>query len=660
MLFTKKQLWILILLITPLSLIAQIRLPSVIGHHMVLQQQSQVAIWGWDRLGETVTVTPSWSGEPVKTRAVSGGKWTVEILTPAAGGPFEIRIDGSNQVNLTDVWCGEVWVCSGQSNMEMPLAGWPQYNQPVTGSEQAIQSADYPQIRLFTVQRDTAYVPREDCQGEWVLCTPETVKDFSAVGYFFGRELYKRLKVPVGLIHTSWGGTPAEAWTSKAFIENIPYFHTSPGKTDAALFLQRKLDAYETVVDNWLDKLSLKPAGETPAWALPDYNDESWQEIQIPASWADTEVGSFEGMIKHRYKFKLPGRWANQKLVLELGPIDEMDNTWINGVRVGSHLRPSDWATTRTYEIPDGIIQKGWNTLAIQVANTSGVGGINGQPQQVRLYWKENPRHSKSLSGTWKVEKELAFDEVEPLPWCDNCAVPNTPTTLYNGMIYPIIPYGIKGAIWYQGESNRYDGELYKQIFPNMIHNWRQDWGLGDFPFYFVQIAPYTYRDDFSTGLLREAQYYTYLTVPNTGMVATMDIGSLQTIHPPDKQTVGFRLAQWAMAKQYGMKNLYYSGPMYQRMKKEDHKLRLFFSHICGGLTADEPELTCFTIAGNDQIFHPANARIEKNSVVVWSDKVPEPVAVRFGWESTDQPNLMNRARFPAVPFRTDEWEIED
>ncbi|MCD6332651.1 MAG: 9-O-acetylesterase, partial [Bacteroidales bacterium] len=475
----------------------------------------------------------------------------------------------------------------------------------------------------------------------------------------FGREIYKRLKVPIGLIFSAWGGTPAEAWTSREYIDKIPYFHGSSGHADPEAFHQKKLETYKKKQQQWLDQLNFSPGDATPGWAMPAFDDGQWSEIPVPSNWETTSIGHFEGTVTYRLEFKVPKKWIDQVNTLSLGPIDEMDITYLNGKLVGKQLSVYGWATPRVYEIPLGLLKHKGNILAVKVANTSGIGGINGKKSDLRIQPENSKKTGQSLAGAWRAKKSEAFDSIAPMPGCSNCALFQTPTTLYNGMIYPIIPYRIKGAIWYQGESNRYDGELYKKIFPNMIKNWRHDWGLGDFPFYFVQIAPFTYRDHYSTGLLREAQTYTYQHVPHTGMVVTMDIGSLKTIHPPNKEAVGFRLAQWALAKDYGMKNLYYSGPMYRGYQKEGSKIRIYFSHFCGGLWSPDDTLSCFRIAGADRVFHKAKAVIDKITVVVWSDEIPDPVAIRFGWESTDIPNLFNMSRLPAWPFRTDNWEIK-
>ena len=653
MLYLNRFIILVFLLVLPKICLAQVSLPAIIGSNMVLQQQSKVPLWGWSEAGQTVSVSTSWNSEKLNVKAGQDGRWQVEVRTPEAGGPYSVTIEGTDEIILKNVMIGEVWLCSGQSNMEMPLKGWP--GQDILGSERAIARAEYPDIRLFTVARKTSYEPQKDCDGQWSPCSVENAGDFSAVGFFFGVDLYKKLKVPIGLIHSSWGGTPAEAWTNQKFIDKLSYFHTDQSGCDAQEFQARKLKDYESVQREWLNELGFVAPDEAPDWTLAGYNTKDWQNVEVPATWNETEVGDYLGTVELRYEFRtLPG-WTKKTTLLNLGPIDEMDIVWINGIQVGSHLNIYDWAANRTYEIPPGVLKKGKNTLAVQVANTSGVGGINGDPKSVNLYPKGQERLSKSLAGNWKFRKAKSFSDVSPMPWCNNCADPQTPTTLYNGMIAPLIPYKIKGAIWYQGESNRYDGKLYGEIFPNMIANWRNDWRQGDFPFYFVQIAPFSYSDEFSTGLLREAQFNS-MKSPKTGMVVTMDIGSLRTIHPPDKETVGVRLATWALARDYGFKNLSYSGPLYKSYTIEKDKIRIHFNYICGGLQEKGGELKHFLIAGPDRIFVPAKAIIDKNTILVYSEMVKNPVAVRFGWGHTDETNLFNAAGLPAGPFRTDEW----
>jgi sialate O-acetylesterase len=636
---------------------SQVSLPAVIGSHMVLQQKSDAPLWGWAAPGENITIKTSWSGQSVTATAGDDGKWMIKVKTPEAGGPYVIEIAGKNKLLLSDILIGEVWLCSGQSNMEMPLRGWPEWGGPIKGSETAIAEANQPTMRLFTVKKAYSFVPVDTCSGEWMVCTPETVKDFSATGYFFGLRLSQKLNVPVGLVFSSWGGTAAEAWTSSDFISKVPKFATTSGKCDPELFYKTAIDNYNTEQLRWVKSIGFAVSETSPDWAVSPAAGADWLDVRVPAEWAATPVGSFNGIVEYSMNFKVPKGWIQKETVIELGPIDEMDVTWVNGKPIGSHLNPGEYATPRVYEIPAGVLKSGDNILALQVANTNGLGGINGKEAAVKIRLKKSKSGGQSLAGTWKARKARSFEKVPPMPDCINCNYPNTPTMLYNAMIKPVIPFAIKGAIWYQGESNRYDGLLYRQIFTGMIQNWRHDWDQGDFPFYFVQIAPYNYQDRFSTGLLREAQEYAMKKLPNTGMVVTMDIGELKNIHPANKLDVGNRLANWALARDYGFVNTACSGPVYRAFQVEGDKIRVMFDNASGGLTSFGNELKHFMIAGADGIFKPAIAVIGDKVVMVSSPEVPKPVAVRFGWNSTDITNLFNVLGLPAAPFRTDTWD---
>ena len=485
--------------------VAEVRLPAVIGSNMVLQQQSEVPLWGWADPGEKITIRARWRKGRARAKADADGKWTAMLTTPkAGGGPYTIRIKGSNTIKLENVLVGEVWVCSGQSNMQ-----WTVNNS--NNPEEEIANAKYPNIRLFYVKRQVAETPRDDCEGAWQECSPETVPGFSAVAYFFGRNLHKELDIPIGLIHTSWGGTPAEAWTRRPILEAD--------------------DQFAPIVDRHKERLAAYPK------AMEAYNKKL-------AEWTETaEKAKAEGKQPSR-KPRAPGK-------------------------------PGDSS--------------------------------------------------------------------------------HSPGGLYNAMIAPLIPYRIKGAIWYQGESNAGRAYQYRTLFPAMIKNWRDDWKQGDFPFYFVQIAPYKGQ----IPEIREAQLIALKNTDNTGMVVTTDIGNPNNIHPKNKQDVGKRLALWAMAKTYGQAGIVYSGPIYKSMKVEGDKIRISFDHIGGGLVAKDGPLTHFTIAKKEGDFLPATAVIDGDDIVVSSQDVKDPAAVRFGWQNSAEPNLFNKEALPASPFRTDDRKGE-
>jgi sialate O-acetylesterase len=486
---------------------ADVKLPAIIGDDMVLQQGGTVPIWGWADPGEEVMVGISWNSMKWAVTADKDGKWLFRMNAPKVGGPYEMTLTGKNSITIKNIMVGEVWVCSGQSNMEFAV-------RQANNAQQEIADADYPNIRLFTVRRKVAEKPQPDCEGNWSECSPETVPGFSAVGYFFGRDLYKQLNVPIGLIHTSWGGTPAEAWTRRGVLESDP---------DFAPILKRYDDAV----------------------------------ARYPQAMKEYE----------------------QKL--------------------------AEWKQ------------------AVEKAKAEGT---------------NPPRRPGAPFGPGN---------------------PHEPAGLYNAMIAPLIPYGIRGAVWYQGESNAGRAYQYRKLFPDMIKNWREDWGEGQFPFLFVQLANFMKTKpepgDSAWAELREAQLMT-LALPNTGMAVIIDIGEADDIHPKNKQDVGKRLALWALAKTYG-KDLVYSGPIYKSMKVDDGKIILNFDHVGEGLIAKgDEQLKGFAIAGSDRKFVWADAKIDGDTVVVSSDKVPEPAAVRYAWADNPVCNLYNKEDLPASPFRTDDW----
>jgi len=507
-------LWLVIstcIAVTPVS--ADITLPSVIDSSMVLQRGISVPIWGWANPRERILVKIG--SNQVETRADEQGKWMVKLPPTQAGGPYEMTIKGKNTIKLTDILFGEVWFCSGQSNMDMGVG-------VCDNAEQEIAAADYPQIRLFKVPRKPSGRPLSDVDADWRLCSPDTIASggwggFSAAAYYFGRELHQQLDVPVGLINSSWGGTRIEPWTPPVGFEQVPALADISQKVHSA---------------------------------------DAEYEKDVSSKLADIE------------------QWTKQ------------------------------------------------------------------------------------------AKKALAKDSLVPLPpdfpqySLSSTGHPVQPTELYNGMMHPIVPFAIRGAIWYQGEANLSDAMLYYEKTKALIGGWRQVWGLGDFPFYFVQLAPFRYGGSpFRLPEIWEAQTAS-LSIPNTGMAVTVDIvADLDDIHPTNKQDVGKRLALWALAKTYGRTDLVYSGPIYKSMSVEDGKIRITFDHTGTGLTSsDGKPLTCFEIASSYKRFVKAQTQIDGDTLLVWSNAIASPVAVRFAWNQESQPNLSNKEGLPASPFRTDKW----
>ncbi|HNW60104.1 MAG TPA: sialate O-acetylesterase [bacterium] len=669
----KKHISGLIVMVILASAVAGValELPAIFGDHMVLQQKQQVAFWGTATPGETVTLTASWGAAAAAVTAADG-RWQTRLKSPAAGGPFTLTVRAaSGSKTFQDILIGEVWICSGQSNMEMPLAGWPP-GDPIAHSADEIAAAGNPQMRLFTVQKATSATPLRDCIGQWQECTPATAAPFSATAFFFGQRLQKELGVPIGLIHTSWGGTPAEAWTSSEYLKTMPAF---AGVLDKLATSQEEMKARQ----QWLEShpvVSLNDKPESERYVGVDFGDSlcpavscddaAWGRMKLPVSWENTEVGQFDGVIWFRKTIEVPAEWAGLTLVAELGPIDDMDVTWFNGERIGGMEKSGLWQTPRIYTVPAQLVKPGANAIAVRVIDTQGGGGIYGRADQLRLYPEGQPEKALSLAGEWRYlpVAELANSRFYRLSssTADFFSRPkvtieisaNTPTFLYNAMIAPLVPYTLRGAIWYQGESNAGRPREYRTLFPLMIDCWRQQWGGKPFPFYFVQIAPYDYGRATRSQELREAQMLT-LNHPRTGMAVTLDIGA-PSIHPPDKQDVGRRLALWALARDYGRK-LVCSGPIYKKMTIKKDKIVLSFDYVGSGLRAGSAGLTGFEIAGADRHFVPAQAVITGKEISVSSPQVPQPAAVRYAWSNLATASLFNLENLPASSFRTDDWE---
>ena len=645
----------LVLVFTSAGL-ADVRLPAIIGDNMVLQQAVKAPIWGWAEPGEDVTVKASWQESPVQAKAGRDGKWMAKIDTPKAGGPYEITIKAKNTITLKNVLVGEVWIASGQSNMEFAV-------NRTNNSRQEIADARYPNIRLFTVKKKVSAVPQSDCVGEWQVCGPNTISEFSAVAYFFGRELHGKLNVPVGLIHTSWGGTPAEAWTRAEALGSLADFKGVSQQIKEVQANPEKLQKeYDQALLEWTKKFNALDAGYTGggrSWADVDVNDTAWAGMDIPRLWETGGLPDFDGVVWFRKVVQIPQDWVGRDMVLELGPIDDEDITFVNGMRVGGLEGPGYYDTVRKYKLPATAIKAGANVIAVRVLDTGGGGGLYGKSEQLKIYPVAKKNEVISLAGQWRYKVGCDLKSVPPRPRMplslDN---QNSPTVLYNAMLAPLIPYAIKGAIWYQGESNAGRAYQYRELFPAMIKCWRDDWGRGDFAFLFVQLANYMaaspepVSSDWAE--LREAQLMT-LSLPNTGMAVVVDIGEANDIHPRNKQDVGRRLALWALVKNYGQK-LVYSGPIYKSMKIDGSKIILHFEHVGGGLVAAGGPLKGFAVAGADRKFVWADAKIDGDSVVVSSEKVANPVAVRYAWANNPVCNLYNKETLPASPFRTDDW----
>ena len=654
----KHSRWLLAIFILLIctSTQAAVRVPALVGNNMVLQQEKKVRIWGWAEPNEKVTLT--FANQKAEATADAQGHWQTFIGPLKAGGPFEMTLIASNTLTFKNILVGEVWVCSGQSNME-----WPLVNSK-NGAE-AVAQANYPEIRLFTVQKATSETKLDDVKGQWVPTTPDSVGQFSAVGYYFGRELYQKLKVPVGLIHTSWGGTPAEAWTSNEALVTSAEMQPILDRYQQSLkSLPDRQKDFQTRLVEWIKKnLYEDPGnkGEALGYADPQASTSDWNTINLP-QFFETAGMKMDGAVWVRKEVDVPASWAGQPLQLSLAAIDDYDTTYFNGTKVGGigWDTPNSYIVQRHYEVPAALVRPGRNVIAVRVFDSAGEGGFG--PGTMSLKPAGSGNESITLGGQWNYKIELELTPKTP-DWGSRPEAPgptnqNSPSVLYNAMIAPLTPYAIRGAIWYQGESNAGRAYQYRTLFPMMIRNWRSAWGEGDFPFYFVQLANWQPIKDqpgeSEWAELREAQTWT-LREPQTGMAVIIDIGDTNDIHPRNKLDVGQRLALWALANTYGQKGEY-SGPLFEKFKVEGDKIKVTFSHAEGLKTSDGSMPKGFAIAGEDHKFVWAEAKIEGNSVVVWSKDVMKPVAVRYAWADNPICNLFNKLNLPASPFRTDDW----
>ncbi|MGF1638358.1 MAG: sialate O-acetylesterase [Cyclobacteriaceae bacterium] len=624
-------------------LFADVKLPYVLSSNMVLQRNQPINVWGWAAPREKVQV--DFNGQKASATANKDGQWKITLKPMNHGGPYNMRIKGKNTIELKDILIGDVWVASGQSNMEWRLAN-------TNNADEAIAQANYDKIRLFTVDKKASVKPLDNTSpASWEKCTPDNIKDFSAVAYYFGKSLHTELDVPIGLLHTSWGGTNVETWMTAEKLAEIEGLKSVVDelKKNATGNIREN---HKQKMMNMLGELPEKDAGLVNGiahWAKPGFDYSSWKTMQIPGLWEERELEDLDGVVWFMTEFELSDEESKSKLTLSLGPIDDSDITWVNGQKVGE--TNNEYSALREYTVAPEHLKSGRNTLVVRVEDFGGGGGLYGTNEQ--LYIKSTTKYI-SLVGNWKykVAKVILQNELKPN---------ELPALLFNAMIHPILPYSIKGAIWYQGESNAGRAYQYRKSFPMMIEDWRKHWGIGDFPFYFVQLAnfkkPTESPGDSDWAELREAQTMT-LSLPNTDMAVTIDIGEADDIHPRNKLDVGERLAKAALHKTYG-KDLVHSGPMYKSMKIEGNSLRIAFDHVGSGLEIKDRYgyLKGFAVAGVDRKFHWAKAKIEGDEVVVYSENVLEPVAVRYGWaDNPDDVNLYNKEGLPASPFRSDNW----
>ncbi|MET4080233.1 sialate O-acetylesterase [Pedobacter sp. UYP30] len=642
---------VLVFLVSCFSLasFAKVKLPSVFADNMVLQQKTNAAIWGWAEKGKVITVTTSWNKKKYNVTTGANGDWKVAVATPSYGGPYQISISDGEVTNLKNVLIGDVWICSGQSNMEMPLDGWVS----VKNYEEEVKNANYPKIRLLQAEHETSYVPLDDAKlnngGGWQECSPKSAKGFSAAAYFFAREIFKQTGIPIGLIHTSWGGTVAEAWTSASALKSMPDFakalKTISDKENG------KVEPYSEKLKAWNAEVMKADQGFSNGeaiWTKADFDDSNWKTIKTPGLWEGDDLKNFDGVVWTRKEINLPAGMTGKDLELNLGTIDDDDVTYVNGVKVGETVGV---ANVRKYKVPANLFKAGKNVITVRVFDTGGGGGFYGDSNLLKLNMVGGD--SIALAGDWKYKIGFDLAKVKPRPQADND--PNQVTVLYNAMIHPFLNYTIKGALWYQGESNADRAKQYRTLFPLMITNWRAKFKQGNFPFYFVQLANFMEKQkepgESNWAELRDAQLNT-LKLPHTGMATIIDIGEADNIHPKNKQEVGRRLALIALHNEY-KKDIEYSGPMLTSSKIEGKNMVLNFSHAKGLQAKGDTKLKGFAIAGVDKVWHWADATIKGNAVMLSASDVPQPKFARYDWADNPDGNLYNSSDLPASPFET-------
>jgi sialate O-acetylesterase len=637
----KQYVFLLILLFNSFSINAQLRLPKIFADNMVLQRNTLIPVWGWAKANEKIEVR--FNKQVKKTKADKTGKWMIRLDNETAGGSYILTVKGSNTVEIKNVLVGEVWLCSGQSNMEFTVS-------EVINSEKEINDANFSMIRHFDVANAISSLPKDDVEGgKWEVCSKTTVGNFTAVGYFFAKKIYDELKIPIGLINASWGGTDSETWTSREAFESSQEF-----KEMIAEMPKASLDSISKAFINSEEKRieALQGAKINLAKAVnykeKDFDDSQWSEFEEPNEWEKQELGEIDGIVWLRKTIQVAANDARKEATIELARVFDEDITYINGFEIGRDFR---WNATRKYTIPEGILIEGKNVIAIRIVDNGGSGGINGKKNELKI---TTPNAIIPLSGKWKYQVEAVFS---------NIGKNSYPTLLYNTMINPLIRYAFQGVLWYQGESNAWRAYQYRTAFPLLINDWRKKFGRGDFPFYFVQLSSYDIlKGNSNNGSmwaeLREAQTMT-LSLPNTAMCVTTDIGNPKDVHPTNKQDVGKRLAAIALNNLYD-KNRVCSGPTFKSMEIQGNQIIATFENTGSGLSTPDKYgyVKGFEIAGSDQKFYYAKAQIINNKVVIYNENVPNPVAVHFGWaDDASDTNLYNKEGFPAGPFRTDEWK---
>ncbi len=640
---THYILYLFLLLITE-NCFPQIRLPQMIRDSMILQQDAKINIWGWASPKEKVKVR--FQNKKYAATTDVNGKWVIRLSPIKAGGPFTMNISGKNKITLEDILIGDIWFCSGQSNMVHQL------NIHDVRYADEIANANFPEIRQFLIPTRTSLDgPKDDLpDGSWKSAVGEGVRPFSAVAYFFAKKLYEKYHVPIGLINASVGGTPIEAWTSEEGFKEFPEIIKTIEKNKDTAYINAMNRRAFSENTNRASQINDKGLTETPKWFETSYVPKGWHSINIPGYWEDQGIKELNGVVWYRKEIDVPASMNGKPAKVFLGRIVDADILYINGKQAGNttYMYPQ-----RRYTVPADVLRAGKNIFVIKVTNNFGKGGF--VPDKPYCVFSGND--TIGLKGTWQYKVGEVYTP-RSSGFGGGIAAQNQPTALYNAMVAPVTNYTIRGILWYQGETNAGRPDEYEKLQKALIADWRNKWKQSDAPFLYVQLPgfmDYNYLPSESQwARLREAQLQS-LTVPTTAMAVTIDLGEWNDIHPDNKKDVGERLALAAEKLAFG-ENIVYSGPLYESSGIEGNKITVRFNHTGSGLIAsDGEELREFAIAGADKKFIWARAKIDGTTVIVWNDDIPNPIYVRYAWaDNPVNPNLYNKEGLPASPFRTD------
>ncbi|GAB2713140.1 9-O-acetylesterase [Hymenobacter frigidus] len=624
---------------------ATVRLPRLVSNGMVLQRDQPVRIWGWASPGEAVSV--AFLGKTYQAITGTDGQWRVTLPAMKAGGPYEMSLKASNELKVKDILVGDVWLCSGQSNMETPMSRLRDKYPDV------IAQAANPRIRQYEVPLTYSFQgPRADLTGgKWIAADPQTVLQFSGVAYFFAKEINAKYQVPVGIIKDAVGGSPAQAWLSAEALKQFPTYEQQAAKYKDSTLVAAIRQREGAAVADWYRSLYQADLGEARGqqkWSAPSYDASSWAVMNVPGYWAEqTPLGPVNGVLWFRKEVDVPATMTGQPARLELGTLVDADSTYINGQLVGT---TSYQYPPRKYEVKAGVLKPGKNVVVVRLISNGGRGGFTKD----KNYQLTAGGQTLDLRGPWQYRLGATM-----LPTPGTTTFHYQPGGLYNGMIAPVLPYAIKGVLWYQGESNTANPADYLALMTSLIADWRKQLRQPNLSFLYVQLANFmavkSEPSKSSWAAVRDIQRRT-LAVPHTGMAVITDVGEWNDIHPLDKQTPGHRLALAAQKVAYGDAKVVASGPLYQGMQGAGNKVTLKFSDTGSGLLAKGGgALKGFAVAGPDKKFVWAQARIEGNKVVVWNDQVPNPTVVRYAWaDNPEGANLYNKEGLPASVFTTE------